>query len=213
VSTSIGLWPRFSGVRPLLFDPVLDQRYLPTMRSAAARPLMSEKEFLRLPETTDKVEFLDGEVIVSPSPNFWHQEILGRMVNALRNWAGKQRRVVTIGQSPLDVRFGKSRILQPDAFVLWKAIDPKHKGPIAQVPELCIEVVSSDRMYDRVTKRFVYGAAGVRELWVVEPAGLVERWSGRGLAERVELRARLVSPLLPGFTLDLKKLFAVRGRA
>jgi hypothetical protein len=37
---------------------------------------VSEKEFLDLPESTDKIELVDGEVVVSPSPTYWHQEIL-----------------------------------------------------------------------------------------------------------------------------------------
>lgn len=38
-----------------------------------ARPaLVTEREFLALPETMDRVELLDGEVIVAPSLNAWH---------------------------------------------------------------------------------------------------------------------------------------------
>lgn len=180
------------------------------MGRAAVRKLVTEEEFLRLPESMDKVELVDGEVVVSPSPDFWHQELLRRLVVALSRWAERQRGAVTIGQAPLDVRFAQGRILQPDAFVLLAAVSPSHKGPIARVPELCVEVLSSDRVHDRVTKRMLYAASGVREYWVVEPAGLVERWSGPGLAEAEELRDRLATPLLAGFRLDLKRLFARR---
>jgi Uma2 family endonuclease len=65
-------------------------------------------------------------------------------------------------------------------------------------------------VHDRVTKRMIYAASGVREYWIVEPSGLVERWSGAGLAEVEEARDRLATPLLPGFRLDLKRLFARR---
>ena len=169
---------------------------------------MSESEFLKLPESTDKVELVDGEVVVSPSPTYWHQEILMRLVGALRAWAAKQRRVVTVGQAPLDVRFAPGRILQPDAFVLFDRVPRSHRGPIDAVPALCVEVLSDDRVHDRVTKRLLYAAAGVGEYWVIEPAGMVERWSGPGLARAEELRGRLTSQLLPGFSLDLKRLFA-----
>ncbi|HZR80061.1 MAG TPA: hypothetical protein VFD92_03105 [Candidatus Binatia bacterium] len=50
----------------------------------------------------------------------------------------------------------------------------------------------------------------MREFWVVEQAGSVERWSGAGLAEAEELRDRRATPLLPGFRLDLRRLFAKR---
>ena len=116
---------------------------------------MSEEEFLRLPESKDRIELLDGEVVVGPTPTYWRQEVLTRIVFALRAWARRQKPAVTVAQSPLDVRFGPARILQPDAFVLLSTVPRTHKGPIDRIPELCIEILSRDRVYDRVTKRLV----------------------------------------------------------
>ena len=131
-----------------------------------------------------------------------------RLVGALRAWASKQKRPVTVGQVPLDVRFAPGRILQPNAFVLFERVQRGHTGPIDTVPALCVEVLSEDRVHDRVTKRLLYAAAGVTEYWVVEPAGLIERWSGAGLARADAVRDRLTSPCLPGFSLDLRRLFS-----
>lgn len=169
---------------------------------------MTGAEFLRLPESMNKIELLDGEVVVAPSPTYRHQEILIRVVVALRAWADS--RPVTVCQSPLDVRFGRNRILQPDAFVLLGRIPFDHRGPIDRIPALCIEVLSDDRLYDRVTKRLLYADASVKELWLIDPAGGVERWLGKGLATNRTVKARLTSPLLSGFSLDLRRLFARR---
>lgn len=171
-----------------------------------ARSLISEAEFLELPETTEKVELIDGEITVSPSPSYWHQEVLGRIVTALRGWAEHQPEPITIGQAPLDVRFAPGRVLQPDAFVIFQRLAPESEGPIDVIPSLCIEVLSRNRAYDRVTKRFIYAQAGVAELWTVEPAGTVERFTGPGLSQSEELTDRLRSPLLHGFELDLARL-------
>ena len=76
-----------------------------------ARQLVSEAEFLSLPETTERTELLDGELIVSPSRTYQHQEMLARLVVALRAWAERQPTPVTVGLAPRDVRFGPSRIL------------------------------------------------------------------------------------------------------
>ncbi len=152
-----------------------------------ARPalaLVSEEDFLRLPEAVTKVELIDGEVVVSPSPSFFHQEIVGRLVVLLRHWASRQTTLLTVGQAPLDVRFGHGRILQPDVFVLFDRIPFDHEGPLDRVPELCIEVLSSRPSYDRLTKPTIDADAGVRELWTVEPGYFVERWSGDGLRQR-----------------------------
>jgi Uma2 family endonuclease len=174
-----------------------------------ARRLVSEADFLALPETVERVELVDGEVYVPPSPNFWHQETLARIVVSLRLWAERRAARVTVCQAPLDVRFGPNRILQPDAFVIMGAISPDHEGPIERIPELCIEVLSTNRAYDRVTKRFIYAEAGVHELWTVEPAGFVERWAGPALSQSELVRETLRSPLLPEFELDLTRLWSV----
>ena len=107
----------------------------------------------------------------------------------------------------MDVRFAPGRILQPDVFVLFHKIPREHEGPIDRVPELCVEVLSSNRIYDRVTERMIYGAAGVSELWLVEASQMVERWCGDGLTQSEELLEAVRSPLLPGFELPLPALF------
>lgn len=169
--------------------------------------LVSEEEFLSLPESMNKIELIDGEVIVPPAPTFGHQEVLSRVAFQLRSWAAGCAIPVTVGQSPLDIRFAPDRILQPDAFVILERVPLTHKGPLDRIPEICIEVLSGDRLYDRVTKRLIYAAAGVQELWLVAPAGVIERWSGAGLERREELRDLLRSPLLPEFELTIPSLF------
>ena len=175
-----------------------------------ARPALafiSEREFLELPESVEKVELIDGEVIVPPTPSFYHQEIVGRLAFELRSWASKEPRAVTVGQAPMDVRFAPGRILQPDLFVLLARIPLDHEGPLDRVPELCVEVLSARPNYDRFTKRMVYAEAGVREFWTIEPGHFVERWTGAGLHDLTRLETAIESELLPGFALDLASLF------
>jgi Uma2 family endonuclease len=169
---------------------------------------MTESEFLSLPESMRPIELVDGELVRAPSPSFWHQEVLARLVLALRTWASNCPQQATVVQAPLDVRFGPDRILQPDAMVFLTRLARDVKGPVLRIPEICIEVLSSNRAYDRVTKRFLYAEAGVAEYWIVDPAGLIERRSGPGLARREEISDRLTSGLLPGFELDVRDLLA-----
>lgn len=183
-------------------------RYAGSVMSTV-RPLVSEEEFLSLPESNQRIELIDGEVIVSPSSTFKHQEILLRIVTSLRNWAVEHSSPVTVAVSALDVRFGRDRILQPDAMVFLEALPLDIAMPIARIPEICIEVVSSDRIYDRVIKRYLYAEAGVQEYWVVDPvnAGVVERRTAPSLSTLEVLETQLSTPLLP-VTLDLRALFA-----
>ena len=106
------------------------------------------------------------------------------------------------------MRFGSGRILQPDAMVFFARISRDQQGPIDRIPEICVEVLSSDRAYDRITKRLLYAAAGVGEYWVVDPNAFVERWTGPGLTREELLRDALTTERLPGFALDLTRLFA-----
>jgi Uma2 family endonuclease len=176
------------------------------MSSLAPRLIISEEEFLSIPESTDKVELVDGEVILSPSPSYRHQWILRQVVRALEDWAATQPRKVTVGMAPLDVRFAPGRILQPDAFVLFACVAPEHVGPISEVPALCVEVMSSNRAYDRMTKRLIYAEAGVAELWTVGTDGTVERWCGDRLSDCEVPAQYLTSALLPGFQLAIEQL-------
>ena len=103
----------------------------------------------------------------------------------------------------------RDRILQPDAFLIVGSLPLDREGPIERVPELCIEVLSRNRAYDRLTKRYLYAEAGVSEYWLVEPSGFIERWSGDGLSSSERLTDRLTTSLLPGFELSLPDLFRV----
>ena len=168
---------------------------------------VTEVEFLALPESMDHIELIDGQVILSPAPTVDHQETLIRVAIALRQWAGVQSEPHYVGLSPLDIRFAAERILQPDVFVLRGPRPRGHKGPLDIVPFLCVEVLSGNRVYDRVAKRFVYSAAAVEEYWTVDPGGVFERWTGPGLQTREVVTERLTSPRLPGFELDVAALF------
>jgi Uma2 family endonuclease len=101
--------------------------------SSVARGLVSEAEFLRLPESSRPTELVDGEVITAPSPTYWHQEVLLRLVAALRTWAAGQAQPFTVVHAPLDVRFGPGRILQPDAMVFAEKLPRDVATPLDRV--------------------------------------------------------------------------------
>ena len=81
---------------------------------------------------------------------------------------------------------------------------------------MAVEVVSeSNRRHDEVTKRKLYERAGVREYWIVDPEIEMVKVCRlmKGPVSRVaefsrEEGGRLTSPLLPGFSMDLRKLFS-----
>ena len=171
---------------------------------ADRRLRLTEAEFLALPETSDHVELVDGEVVIMPGPSLLHQEILFALVYALQGWARAHPPARAIG-APLDVRMGSGRILQPDA-MLWRDGVDADDAPIATVPTLCVEVLSKNGTYDRIAKRLLYAEAGVAEYWIVDPmTRSVE--VVRGLETVASVTGSLRSAELPGFTLDLSTIF------
>lgn len=170
--------------------------------TAPRRSTVTEQEFLDLPESTERVELLDGEVLVSPSPSRRHQRVLLDLAAALHAWA-RQHPPAAVGIAPQDIRFGPSRILQPDAFVVLSGLADDLAGPLDVVPDVVIEVLSARRSLDRITKRAVYAEAGVPEYWVVDPEeARVE--VHRGLVLQATETMELRSSLLPGFALPLE---------
>lgn len=169
--------------------------------------IWTEEEYLALPETIERMELLDGELVREPSPGSGHQGIVGNVHAALHAWAHARSPAPTVRIGPLDIRFAPGRILQPDVCVFIDPIPFDSPMPIERVPDLCTEVVSRDRTYGRVTKRLVYADAGVREMWTVLPAWLlVERWTGARLERREVLRETIESSLLPGFSMSVATL-------
>jgi len=164
------------------------------------------QDFLALPESMRKMEFIRGEVYMAPSPEVEHQDIVGRFYAALVGWTDGRRPQPFVGLAPLDVRLDGEVIVQPDVFVLLGGRPKGLRRPIGILPDLCVEVLSSDRAHDRVTKHMLYRDAGIREYWIVWQSGWVERLHGPRLELVEEVRERLTSPLLPGFELDLAEL-------
>ena len=169
--------------------------------------LWSYEEFMASPESNLRIELIDGELIRHPPLDFAHQLRLGAVAAALTEWKRTRSPQPDVCIGSLDVRMGAWRVLQPDVLVHVQPLPRPVATPITAIPDLCVEIVMGNRVYDRITKRFVYADAGVREYWTVVPdLGFVERWTGDRLATREECRERLVTPLLPGFELGVTAL-------
>lgn len=163
--------------------------------------------------TTDRLELIDGEIFVTPSPTPWHQIIIHRLAVIL------DRAIVEPGlgivmEAPLDVFLDGQNILQPDVVGLLRdrkdLLGSKNlEGP----PSLAIEVLSpSSSRYDRRKKRDLYAQRGVPEYWIVDPeARTAKTYSdhrdGRYQTEQTTSDIA-VSATIPGLSVELTALFA-----
>lgn len=168
------------------------------------RTRVSEAEFQTLPESLDRIELLDGEVVLSPSPSGPHQRVVTELAIELGLWS-RSHPPAAVRVALLDVRFAPERILQPDLVVFVDGLEPDAAVPLTTTPDLCVEVLSARRSYDRITKRHVYAEAGVPEYWVVDlEERCVEVYRGSELV-RTE-RGVLTSSLLLGLSIDVERL-------
>ncbi|CAA9311771.1 MAG: hypothetical protein AVDCRST_MAG68-1396 [uncultured Gemmatimonadetes bacterium] len=130
----------------------------------------SYAEFERLPDDGNRYEVIAGQLVVTPSPGFAHQEIIGRLFVQMRPFVDAHRLGHLI-LSPFDVLFGEGDYLVPDlSFVRADraAIIRKHgvEGP----PDLLVEVLSESTSFrDRGIKRERYAHFGVAQYWVIDP--------------------------------------------
>jgi Uma2 family endonuclease len=185
--------------------------------SAARGVKLTYDDFLLFPDDGKRHELIDGEHYVTPSPNIRHQRISGKLHLLIGNWLETN----PIGQlyyAPLDVVLSNFDVVEPDLLYMSNAraqevLTEKH---VSGVPELVIEIGSrGTRKRDETVKRRLYERVGVEEYWIVDPAIdaiRVFRRSGGAFGRprelSVEAKDALETPLLPGLTIPLARIFA-----
>jgi Uma2 family endonuclease len=129
------------------------------------------------PLATPRLELVDGELLVTPSPNSRHQMAVTLLLVALHEYLSVER-VGYVLTWPFDVEVEPESLTQPDVFVIpndeWERLDG---GVPTYSLTLAVEVLSpSSGRHDRVRKRPLY-QRNVPEYWIVDTdARLIERW-------------------------------------
>ena len=161
-------------------------------------------------------ELAQGVIEVVNVPGLPHGRITGRIRHQLETYWGTHPSVIEYiaggGEAAMQLEALQSE-RHPDVSV-YLSSPPSDKDPWGQwIPDIVVEVVSAgSRKRDYDEKPEEYLAVGVRECWIVdpvEPALVVlrrkdddwceDRWPPDGVYE---------TPLLPGFSLSLEKVFA-----
>jgi len=122
-----------------------------------------------LPETNVPTELWDGELIMSPAPSSYHQEVVDRFHDHLKAWV-RRRRAGHTWTAPLDMVLSPRRTTQPDVLFVSAGRRNIIKDQIRGPADLVAEVISPEsRQRDRIHKRDLYEQHGVKEYWMIDP--------------------------------------------
>ncbi|MCY4416065.1 MAG: Uma2 family endonuclease [Chloroflexi bacterium] len=181
---------------------------------------MSLDEFLALGETDERMELIDGVLYVMPTATIDHQFLMRWICRFIEDYlygfhdppAEIHHDITTILSEELQ------RVVEPDLVVILAGRDDiRSVRHVEGVPDIVIEILSTDRSRDLVRKRQIYAEAGVREYWIFDPHNdtvLPLALQGNEYTERPALTAAdaLTTPLLHGLSIPLADIFHHRRR-
>ncbi|MBI3974352.1 MAG: Uma2 family endonuclease [Chloroflexi bacterium] len=185
--------------------------------ATSLRWTVADLEALPQPLDDTRYEIIDGELYVTTQPHLNHQVACTNVVAALHGWSERTGAGV-VAVAP-GIIFSLERAVAPDAVWFSKEHEPLivgEDGKLHGAPELIIEVLSpgsTNRKRDQEIKLRLYSTQGVREYWIID-------WQDRSVAvyrrEQAVLQLAatlfetdvLESPLLPGFSCPVSRLFA-----
>jgi len=144
-----------------------------------AAPIYYTADMARaLPDDGNRYEVVHGELLVTPAPRPWHEEIVGRLFEALRDYLRHEPVGHAFG-SHSDISWGRYVRVEPDVFVV--PIAQARSLDWSQMRDLLLvaEVLSpSSKRGDRFTKRRLYQERHVPVYWIVDgDEAVVEVWT------------------------------------
>lgn len=173
------------------------------------------QDYLNLPDDGKRYEVINGELVMAPAPNIFHQTVLINLVNELKNFLKKEN-VGKMLCAPTDVKLSDSNVVQPDIiFISLESSNIVTENNVAGAPDLIIEILSpGTAYYDLIEKKEIYERFEVKEYWLVDPKKRrVEIFNNVGqqfkLNQRIELEGIAKSSVIKGFEMSLENIFSI----
>lgn len=139
------------------------------MALASKQPRFTVADYMRLPEKP-RFELIEGDFLLAPAPNTWHQAVSQEVQMALYLWV-KEHALGVVFPAPTDVVLSDVNVVQPD--ILFIANDHRRiitKPNIQGAPDFIVEIVSPKQTSrDLIVKKALYEKFAVPEYWVIDP--------------------------------------------
>jgi Uma2 family endonuclease len=180
----------------------------------ATKTLLTVEQYAALEEPAGvRYELSEGELIVTPSANHFHNVMRDDVSGPLRAFVRRHK----LGEvtSETDLKLDGETVRRPDvAFICAERLHGVDLGqvPLPVAPDMVIEIVSkNDRADDLLLKVSQYLHAGARAVWLLYPnTRLAYRYVPGKLEPEVrsaEAGGEFEEPeLLPGFSLPLAEV-------
>src|ERR1051325_9333161 len=190
----------------------LDTHSLGVMLKRAPRPLTAH-DYRELPDAPPYYQLIEGELYTSPSPNWYHQEIVTNLARPLLRYLDKKP-IGKIYFAPVDTFLTDLNVNQPDvAFIRNKRKSIIQEEGVIGAPDFVVEILSPrTAKYDRGAKRDIYARTGVEEMWIVDPelkTVQVYRFAESADAPVAthNIKQKFTSPVFPGLTISCAEVF------
>ena len=128
---------------------------------------ITAQEYFQMREGPPYYQLIEGELHISPSPHWRHQQIVNNIAYLIMHYL-RQHDVGRIFVAPMDVMLNQTNVYQPD--VLYHH-NRKLLGKrcVEGAPDFVVEILSESTDHlDRGPKRKNYARNGVKELWFVD---------------------------------------------
>ncbi len=169
------------------------------------------EEYYQL-EDDQRYEIIDGNLLMAPAPDSWHQDWSRKLFRLVDQFVIKKK-LGEVFYAPIDVVLDPQNTVQPDlVFVAAANTSIIQRRAIFGVPDLLIEIVSpSSVRRDRYDKKDLYARFGVKEYWISDPANqsleiLTLKDARYELHCAAEIQGKLTSLVLAGLEFDLSQI-------
>jgi len=168
------------------------------------------------PVEGERYEVIDGELFVVKQPSWEHQNVCVSLGGLLERWSHESGRGVATAAPGVIFSFDSG--VAPDlAWISRERLrgNRDRAGHFTIAPELVVELLSpglANERRDREAKLALYSREAVEEYWIVDwQQQTIDVYRRTGdaleLAQRLSGDAVLTTPLLPGFSVPIARIW------